>query len=80
METGDAMSDRAPLVVRNLDVSRGRRTLISRVNLTAGRGELIALRGPSGSGKTTVLRLIAGLDPFERGTMFMISPVLRLTF
>jgi len=25
--------------------------------------------GPSGSGKTTILRTIAGLDPFERGTI-----------
>jgi ABC-type polar amino acid transport system ATPase subunit len=32
-------------------------------------GELIALRGPSGSGKTTILRAIAGLDPFETGTI-----------
>jgi polar amino acid transport system ATP-binding protein len=25
--------------------------------------------GPSGSGKTTILRVIAGLDTFERGTL-----------
>jgi ABC-type polar amino acid transport system ATPase subunit len=63
------VTDRAPLLIRDLDVARGGRTLIARVNLIARRGELIALRGPSGSGKTTVLRLIAGLDAFERGTI-----------
>ena len=32
------------------------------VDLTARRGELIAVRGRSGSGKTTLLNLIGGLD------------------
>ena len=31
------------------------------------RGELVALMGPSGSGKTTILRAIAGLEPFHAG-------------
>lgn len=57
------------LVVRDLDIVRGDRVLVSRLNLRAGGGELIALRGPSGSGKTTLLRAISGLDPFERGTI-----------
>ena len=30
-------------------------------------GELVALLGPSGSGKTTLLRIIAGLEPADRG-------------
>jgi ABC-type polar amino acid transport system ATPase subunit len=60
---------RDQLVIRDLDVARGDRVLVSHLNLRAGAGELIALRGPSGSGKTTFLRAIAGLDPFERGTV-----------
>jgi ABC-type polar amino acid transport system ATPase subunit len=43
--------------------------LVSSLNLDARPGDLIALRGPSGCGKTTILRAIAGLDPFERGTI-----------
>ena len=39
------------------------------LNLAAGPGDLIALRGPSGSGKTTILRAIAGLDPFDDGSI-----------
>jgi ABC-type polar amino acid transport system ATPase subunit len=30
-------------------------------------GDIVALMGASGSGKTTMLRTIAGLEPFERG-------------
>jgi ABC-type polar amino acid transport system ATPase subunit len=33
------------------------------------RGALVALMGPSGSGKTTILRTIAGLDPFDAGSI-----------
>jgi ABC-type polar amino acid transport system ATPase subunit len=57
------------LVIRDVEVARGGRVLVSRLNLEAMPGELIALRGPSGSGKTTILRAIAGLDRFENGTI-----------
>jgi polar amino acid transport system ATP-binding protein len=52
-----------------VELARGARTLLSAVDLDASPGDLIALRGPSGSGKTTILRAIAGLDPFARGTI-----------
>ena len=70
MEVGDSMSARqGKLAIRDLEVARGGRVLVSRLNLQALPGELIALRGASGSGKTTILRAIAGLDPFENGTI-----------
>jgi len=37
------------------------------VDLTVGRGELVAIVGPSGCGKSTRLRIIAGLRPPSRG-------------
>ena len=57
------------LSLRNVALVRGSRVLVSDLNLDARSGELIALRGPSGSGKTTILRAIAGLDPFDGGTI-----------
>jgi multiple sugar transport system ATP-binding protein len=38
-------------------------------NLEARAGELLVLVGPSGSGKTTALRLLAGLEQPDRGSI-----------
>ena len=39
------------------------------VSLTVETGELLALLGPSGSGKTSLLRIIAGLESADSGTV-----------
>ena len=39
------------------------------VNLEVSRGEVLALLGPSGCGKTTTLRLIAGFEAPDKGTV-----------
>ena len=44
---------------------------IEGVNLTIGDGELVALLGPTGAGKTTTLRLIAGLEIPEEGSILI---------
>jgi len=48
---------------------RGRVTAVSDVDLTVADGEFFVLLGPSGCGKTTLLRMIAGLDFADRGTV-----------
>jgi ABC-type polar amino acid transport system ATPase subunit len=70
MEAGGCMTATQPTFsVRGFAVRRGGRLLVSDVTIEGRPGELIALRGPSGSGKTTILRSMAGLDPFESGTI-----------
>jgi putative spermidine/putrescine transport system ATP-binding protein/spermidine/putrescine transport system ATP-binding protein len=46
-------------------------TAVDRIDLTIGRGEFFALLGPSGSGKTTMLRLIAGLEQPDEGSVLI---------
>jgi spermidine/putrescine transport system ATP-binding protein len=45
------------------------KTVISGLSLTINNGEFLTLLGPSGCGKTTVLRLIAGLENVDTGTI-----------
>ena len=42
---------------------------VAGASLTVERGELVALLGPSGSGKTSLLRLIAGFEVPDAGTI-----------
>jgi len=44
-------------------------TALSNVSITINRGTLAALVGPDGAGKTTLIRLIAGLMPFDGGRL-----------
>jgi len=57
------------LRVDGLRLRRGVRDVLNGVSFDVPRGALVALMGPSGSGKTTVLRAVAGLEPFDAGTI-----------
>ncbi|HWE92677.1 MAG TPA: ABC transporter ATP-binding protein [Tepidisphaeraceae bacterium] len=49
-------------MIEVVDVSHhyGVRPILRHVNLTVGRGEIVALMGPNGMGKTTLLAVVAG--------------------
>jgi ABC-type polar amino acid transport system ATPase subunit len=55
------------LHVDHLELARGDRRVLRGITFAVRRGELVAVMGPSGCGKTTVLRAIAGLEPFDAG-------------
>jgi iron(III) transport system ATP-binding protein len=42
---------------------------VNGVSLALAKGQLLALLGPSGCGKTTLLRMIAGFEPLDDGTI-----------
>jgi len=66
MEAADPM--KTPVVrLQDLVLRRGVRTVLDGVSVDVLPGDIVALMGASGSGKTTMLRTIAGLEPFERG-------------
>jgi ABC-type polar amino acid transport system ATPase subunit len=58
-----------PAVLQLEGVSKafGTHQVLDRVSLRLNQGEVIALCGPSGTGKSTLIRIIAGLTPFDGG-------------
>ena len=57
--------------IRNLARSFGEVKAVDDVSLDIYSGEFLTLLGPSGSGKTTVLRMIAGFEKPDAGTIFL---------
>ncbi|KAA1429172.1 ABC-F family ATP-binding cassette domain-containing protein [Nocardioides antri] len=53
----------APVVVRDLSVAFGRRTVLDGIDLVAQPGRRIGLIGENGAGKSTLLRAVAGVLP-----------------
>ena len=49
----------------------GRRLVVSDVSLSVAAGQVTCLLGPSGCGKSTTLRIIAGVDRQDAGTVLL---------
>ena len=47
------------------------RSAVDGLSLSVAEGEIVALLGPSGCGKTTTLRLVAGFETPDAGTVFI---------
>jgi sulfate transport system ATP-binding protein len=64
------------VVVRDLSKHFGNRkdvAAVDRVSFTAKEGGITTLLGPSGSGKSTILRMIAGLEQPDSGTIRLVD-------
>ena len=59
------------LELRGLTKRFGSVVAVDRADLSAYDGELLAIVGESGCGKTTTLRLIAGLETADGGSVFI---------
>jgi ABC-type nitrate/sulfonate/bicarbonate transport system ATPase subunit len=59
----------APVRVSEIAHSFGELRAIERIDLEAEPGEVVGIVGPSGCGKTTLLELVAGLRPADRGAI-----------
>lgn len=59
----------AEVIMTGVSKRFGDTEAVSRLDLRAGNGEFTVLLGPTGAGKTTTLRLVAGLEKSDEGTI-----------
>src|SRR3954453_4356601 len=68
------MDDTPDIRLRGLVKRYGDVAAVAGVDLDIHQGEFFTLLGPSGSGKTTTLRLIAGFERPDEGTVSLDGP------
>lgn len=56
--------------LRNVGKSFGATSVLRNISADIDQGEFVSLLGPSGCGKTTLLRILAGLETLDYGTVF----------
>ncbi len=57
--------------VRNISKKFGATTVLEDISFDVGEGEALVLLGASGSGKTTILRIVAGLETADSGSVVL---------
>lgn len=63
--------------LKSISKQFGSAVALDDINFSVADGELVALLGPSGSGKTTVLRLLAGLETPDTGSLLINGSVVN---
>jgi ATP-binding cassette subfamily F protein 3 len=58
----------------------GGNTILENVSFTISPGERLGLIGPNGCGKTTLLRILVGVEPADRGSVQYDPPGLRIGY
>ena len=61
----------AKLALDRVSKRFGRRVVADDVSFEVGVGEFFVILGPSGEGKSTFLRMVAGIEPVDAGTIWI---------
>ena len=73
----DAPIVRATGIHKTYDTGKVQVNALRGVDLSVGRGEMVAIMGPSGCGKTTMLNCLSGLDDIDAGQVTIEGVVLH---
>ncbi len=69
LNASNTETSRALLCIRNIRKSFGTTRVLDDVTLDIANGEFVTLLGPSGCGKTTLMRIVAGLETADAGSV-----------
>ncbi len=72
-EDKETQPDESVIVLEHVSKRFGSAVAVDDVHLSIRKGEFFSLLGPSGSGKTTLVRLIAGSDRPDAGTVSVLG-------
>jgi len=68
------------LTVHQLHKSYGIQPILKNINFSLSNGERVGLIGPNGCGKTTLLRILAGFEPADAGSVIPNRSPLRVGY
>jgi macrolide transport system ATP-binding/permease protein len=74
-----ALRGRLPLYAEGLHKAYGDRVILDDVTFTLGPASRVALVGPNGAGKSTLIKILAGLEPPDRGAVYL-NPGVRVGY
>lgn len=59
------------LKAQNISKSFGKKQVLSDVNITLNKGEIVSLLGVSGAGKTTLFNILSGIYKADTGNVYL---------
>jgi glutamate/aspartate transport system ATP-binding protein len=65
------MSDKPMIDIRNVSKWYGPVQVLSDCNVAVNKGDVVVVCGPSGSGKSTLIKTVNGLEPIQKGEIFV---------
>jgi ATP-binding cassette subfamily F protein 3 len=68
------------LTAHDLNKSYGLQTVLENISFSLGPGDRVGLIGPNGCGKTTLLRILIGAEPADRGRVTLNRPDVRIGY
>jgi len=63
--------------VKDLEKSYGEKKVLHGISFDIHEGQIVGLLGENGAGKTTILKCIAGLQPFDAGNIYYYNQSLK---
>ncbi len=65
------MSDKPMIEIRNVSKWYGPVQVLQDCNVQIHKGDVVVVCGPSGSGKSTLIKTVNGLEPIQKGEIFV---------